>query len=73
MLCAIVAACEKWTLAVPAKFGSEGEGEVVDLAVEVLLAVNVCVDDGLGGGGILLGTEARMIAFLYLGGQSKAR
>ena len=68
-----MAACAKWTLAVPAKCGSEGEGEEVGLAVEVLLAVNVCVGEGLDGGGILLGTEVRMKAFLYLGGQSKAR
>ena len=60
-------------MAVPAKCGSEGEGEEIGLAVEVLLAVNVCVDEGLGGGGILLGKEVQMIAFLYLGGQSKAR
>ena len=53
----MVTACAKWTLAVPAKCGSEGEGEEVGLAVEVLLAVNVCVDDGLDSGEILLGTE----------------
>ena len=57
MLCAIVTACAKWTFAVPEKCGSEGEGEKVGLVVEVLLAVKVCVDEGLESGGILLGTD----------------
>ena len=69
----MVAACAKWTLTVPTKCGSEGEDEEVGLAVEVLLVVNVCVDNGLDSGGILLGTEVQMIAFLYFSGQSKAR
>ena len=73
MLCAIVAACEKWTLTVPAKYGSEGEGKEGDLVVEVWLAWKVCVEEGLDGGGILLGTDVQMVAFLYLGGQSSAR
>ena len=47
-----MAACAKWTLAVPAKCASEGEDKEGDLVVEVWLAWKVCVEEGLDGGGI---------------------
>ena len=47
-----MAVCAKWTLAVPVKCGSEWEGKEGDLVVEVWLAWEVCVEEGLDGGGI---------------------
>ena len=73
MLCAIVASCAKWTLAVPAKCGSEGEGEEGGLVVEALLAWKVYVVEGFDGGGILLSIDVQTVTFLHLGGQSNAR